>query len=123
MRLTGIAIFVSLWVPATVLADPALTVAPTVMRAAPSVRARPVQEVPANAQVDLNSCSGSWCYSSWRNVFGYLPVNSIEVLPYATAPPAVVVPAPPVIAPPVVVAPWGPGYGYRYGYGYGWRRW
>ena len=125
MRLSATAIFLSLWVPVTVHADPALTVVPSVMRAAPSVRARPVQEVPANAQIDLTSCSGSWCYSSWRNVFGYLPVNSIEVLPDAPPPPAVVVPAPPVIAPPVVVAPWGwgPGYGYRYGYGYGWRRW
>ncbi len=123
MRLTDIAIVFSLWMPLAVQADPALTVVPSVMRAAPSARARPVQEVPANAQIDLNNCSGSWCYSSWRNVFGYLPVNSIEVLPYA--PPPAVVPAPPIIAPPIVAAPWGwgPGYGYRYGYGYGWRRW
>jgi hypothetical protein len=125
MRYATLAVIVAMSVPATVLADPAMTVAPAVMRAAPSLRARPIQEVPANAQIDLNSCSGGWCYSSWRNLFGYLPVSSIEAMPYE-APPAFV-PAPPIVAPPVVVAPWGwgggPGYGYHYGYGYGWRRW
>lgn len=117
-----IAVLVWAAVPAAVFADPAMTVVPSLMQFAPSAKARVVQEVPANAQIDLNSCSGGWCYSSWRNLFGYLPVNSIEALPYSSQPPAVVVPAPPV-----VVAPWGwgPGYGYGYGYhyGYGWRRW
>lgn len=124
MRFATLAVLIATAVPARVLADPAMTVVPVVMRAAPSPRARPVQDVPANAQIDLNSCSGGWCYSSWRNLFGYLPVSSIEALPYAE-PPAVVVPSAPIIAPPVVVAPWGwgPGFGYRYGYGYGWRRW
>jgi len=122
MRYATLAVIIATSAPATVFADPAMTVVPAVMRAAPSPRARPVQAVPANAQIDLNSCSGGWCYSSWRNLVGYLPVSSIEALPYSQPP---VVVAPPIVAPPVAVAPWGwgPGIGYRYGYGYGWRRW
>ena len=99
------------------LADPAQTVLDATMRAAPSARARVVQRVPANAAIDLSSCTERWCYVSWRNLFGYLPVEAIEASPYP--PPrayggAVVVGTPNV---------WGPGYYYGGGWGWRGRRW
>ena len=98
------------------LADPALTSAPTTMREAPTAHARAVQQIPANAQIDLNSCRDAWCYISWRNLFGYVPARTVEAAPYgAGGPPAPGYYAP---APAVVVAPaWG------WGWGPGWRRW
>jgi uncharacterized protein YraI len=63
------------------VADPAETTEPTVMRAAPSSRARFVQSIPNGGQIDLSSCVRTWCYASWRDLFGYVPVRSIVVLP------------------------------------------
>ncbi len=96
------------------LADPALTRAPAAMRSAPSFKAGVVQPVPANAQIDLNGCKGNWCYVSWRDLFGYLPVGVIEAQPYGASAP----PSPAYGGPAVVVAPVLGGY-----YGYGRRRW
>jgi uncharacterized protein YraI len=96
------------------VADPAETTEPTVMRAAPSSRAKFVQSIPSGAQIDLNSCVKSWCYASWRDLFGYVPVRSIVVLP--DGPPA-------YRPPPVIVAPFGWGWGYGWGPVYRGRRW
>jgi hypothetical protein len=90
-------------------ADPALTSAASPMRAAPTGKARIVQNVPARAEIDLSNCSKYWCYASWRNVFGYLPVSVMSGRPPGGPP---IGPPPP----PVVVAPWG--WGPFYGYGW-----
>ena len=54
-------------------ADPAVTTAWSNMRHAPSAHSHIVQSVPANAQIDLQNCTGDWCYASWRNLSGYIP--------------------------------------------------
>jgi hypothetical protein len=98
-------------------ADPALTPAWSNMRRAPSAHSGVVQSVPANAQIDVQSCAGEWCYGSWRNLFGYLPAFAVggsgggppPVVSYA--PPPVVVAAPPI----VVGTTWGWGHPYCWG--------
>ena len=96
-------------------ADPAVTTASSNMRRMPNVHSHVVQSVPADAQIDLQSCTGDWCYGSWRGFAGYLPSFAVA----QAGPPTV---APP---PPVVVAPtfgWGGPY-VGVGYGWGWRHW
>jgi hypothetical protein len=96
------------------LADPALTTAASDMRAAPSAKAHVVQRVPARAEIDLSNCSQSWCYASWRNMLGYLPVAAVSAGPVAPiAPDYGYGPPPP---PPVVAGPWGVGPFYGYGW-------
>jgi hypothetical protein len=80
------------------------------MRAAPSGKARVVQNVPARAEIDLSNCSKYWCYASWRDVFGYLPVSVVTGRSAEAPPPEALGPPPPV------VVGWGPFYGY------GWYR-
>jgi hypothetical protein len=73
------------------------------MRRAPNAHSHIVQTIPPNAQIDLEHCSGGWCYASWRNLFGYIPAFAV-----AEAGPPPMVPLPPpirVTAPPSVVAP------------------
>jgi hypothetical protein len=113
--------------PAPSFADPAMTGAPAAMRAAPSGRARVVQQIPANAEIDLSSCSHGWCYSSWRNLFGYIPAKAVVRGPPTTAP-GNELPPPVVDAQPAYIAPhawqWGGPYiGVNAGYGYGWSNW
>ena len=103
-------------------ANSAVTTAWSNMRRAPSGHSRVVQSVPANAEIDLQNCSGDWCYASWRN-------RSVRFRPspWAKRAPRRSVAGPPVVvaAPPVVVGPafgWGGPY-VGFGYGWGWRRW
>ena len=70
-------------------ADPAMTTAPVVMRAAPSPKARIVQSIPANARIDLSHCSRDWCYASWRDRFGYVRAAAIAAAPYESGAPGV----------------------------------
>jgi hypothetical protein len=96
-------------------AQPAMTAVPVAMRAAPHSHARIVQDIPANAQIDVEGCRDSWCAASWRNVEGYIRVEAIG-------------------APgddPLVDAPPPPPYGYYggpvfvgplFGFGYSRRR-
>ena len=58
-------------------ADPAVTSAWSNMRRAPSAHSRIVQSVPANAQIDLQNCTGEWCFASWRNISGYIPAFAV----------------------------------------------
>ena len=51
--------------------------APAAMRRAPSAHSHIVQTIPANAQIDVENCSGGWCYASWRNLFGYVPAFAV----------------------------------------------
>ena len=107
---------------APALASPAVTVAPSEMHRAPNVNSRVVQEIPPNAQVDVEHCAGDWCYGSWRRLFGYIPAFAVSQGP----PPPWAAAAPPVVPPaPVVAAPdfgWGGPY-VGVGWGWGWGRW
>ncbi len=113
------------------LADPALTAAPSNMRRAPNPYSRIVQAVPANAEIDVQSCRGGWCYGSWRGLNGFLPSFAVTQGPgvpapagpsvvFAPPPPPLVVTAPVLVAPPV--HPWGGPY-VGGGFGVGWNRW
>lgn len=113
MRPLFVALIVSGASAMSAAADPATTGAAASMRAAPSPKARIVQRVPANAEIDVSQCSGDWCYASWRDRFGYLPAAAIAPTPYPAAP-----------AP--AYGPYGAwsnaGVGPFY-FGYGWSRW
>ena len=86
--------------------------------------------VPANAQIDIQSCGGDWCYGSWRGLYGFLPSFAVA---QGGPPPGVAPPPPPLVfappPPPVVVTTplvVGPVWGGPYvggAWGYGWRRW
>ena len=109
-------------------ADPAVTAAPATMRAAASGKARVVQQIPANAEIDLSSCDHGWCYSSWRNLVGYIPAEVVLRGPPQATAPGNELPLPVVGAPPTSTAPhaWGwsgPYVGVSGGAGYGWSNW
>jgi hypothetical protein len=127
LRRIALAALTCLGFAAPSFADPAMTGAPVVMRTAPSGKARVVQRIPANAEIDLSSCSHGWCYSSWRNLFGYIPADVVVAggAPGWPASGPAPLPPPAVVAAPVVVAPaftWGGPY-VGVGAGYGWGRW
>ncbi len=106
------------------LADPAITVSPSNMRRAANPYSPVVQPVPANAQVEIQSCRGGWCYGSWRGLYGFLP--SFAVAQGGPPPPGFAPPPPPLaVTAPVVVAPapvyhWGGPY---VGFGWGYSHW
>jgi Bacterial SH3 domain len=105
----------------TALAAPALTRVSAGMREGPSSNAPVVQEVPAYTEIDVRGCQGSWCYVSWRYIFGYLPRGAIDPRPFPGSGP---VPPPPgaYVAPPAVVV--APAVGFGWSFGPGWRgRW
>ena len=77
MRRLIVSFGLCLGLTAPVFAAPAMTIAPTLMRAAPSPKARIVQDIPGNAQIDLSHCSGDWCYASWRDLFGYVRAAAV----------------------------------------------
>ena len=58
-------------------AHPAMTAFDTTMRAAPSGHARPVQQIPGHAQIDLGECGDRWCAASWRDRDGYIRVEAV----------------------------------------------
>jgi hypothetical protein len=107
-------------VTAPCFAEPTVTTAPATMRRAPNAHSHIVQTIPPNAQIDLEHCSGGWCFASWRNLFGYIPAFAVA----EAGPPPMVPPPPPIgiTAPPIVVAPafgWGGPYvGGSWGYGH-----
>jgi SH3-like domain-containing protein len=93
------------------LAHPAMTADPTIMRAAPSAHARPVQNIPAHAQIDVGECGERWCAASWRNIDGFVRVEAIA----PNDAPLVGAPPPPYYGGPVVVGPvFGFGYYHRW---------
>ena len=120
-------VLILLFAATPALAEPVWTSAPSTMRKAPRPTARAVQEIPPNAQIFLKNCRGDWCYASWRNRSGYIPVYAVNVEPPpgAAPPPAIVDggggavvlgPPPPPPAAPV----WGGPY---VGFGWGWSQW
>jgi uncharacterized protein YraI len=123
MRRSILSLSLALAFAAPAFADPARTTAPTIMRAAPTPKARIVQRIPANAEIDMSYCSRDWCYASWRDRFGYLPAAAVAAAPYATGAPGYYGPDYYDYGPPVVVGPWW-GWGRPFYYGYGWgHRW
>jgi len=98
----------SLWLAAgAASARPAMTADNTTMRAAPSAHARPVQEVPAHAQIDVGECGERWCAASWRDRDGFVRVEAIAPndAPLEGPPPD------PYYGGPVIV---GPVFGFGY---------
>ncbi len=95
-------------------AHPAMTATETTMHAAPSVHARTVQAIPAHAQIDVGQCGDRWCAASWRNIDGWVRVETIAAndAPLEGAPPP---PYPPVYGGPVIFGPvFGFGYYHRW---------
>ena len=113
-------------------ADPAITTASSNMRKTANPHARIVQPVPANAEIDIQSCRRGWCYGSWRGVHGFLPSFAVAqngprpgapagpLIAFTPPPPPLVVTAPVVVEPPV--HKWGGPY-VGGGFGVGWNRW
>ncbi len=126
MRRLILAFGLCLGLAAPAFADPARTTAPIVMRAAPSPKARIVQRIPANAQIDLEHCAQYWCYASWRDRFGYVPANAVAASPYASGVPGYYGPdydyGPGYYGPAIVGPSWGWGRPFYNGYGWG-HRW
>ena len=127
MRLAVITHGVSALIVGQALASPALTTSATTMRASPNARASIVQAIPANAEIDLNHCSRSWCYASWRDRFGYISARAVAAGPdgepgdYPVEPPPFA--AAPDDPPHFAWGPgsyWGPGFGWGY-YAYRWH--
>jgi hypothetical protein len=127
--LLAVGIFVFLVGPS--LADPSMTTAFSNMRKTANRHSRIVQAVPANAEVDVQSCGGEWCYASWRGVYGFLPAFAVghggPRSAVAAPPPVAFAPPPPplVTGAPVIAAPaaaydWSGAY---VGIGWGWGRW
>ena len=36
-----------------------------------------VQDIPAHAQIDIGECGERWCAASWRNIDGWVRVETI----------------------------------------------
>ena len=88
-------------------ANPAMTTVETQMRESPNARARIVQPIPANAQIDVDGCGPVWCSASWRNIPGFVRADAV-VAGGVGLRPAYHRPPPP----PLVIAPFGFGWGY-----------
>jgi hypothetical protein len=111
------------------IASPALTAKPTILRATASSHGKVIQALPGNVQIDVNNCGKAWCFVSWGEKFGYIPVSAVATFSEGQAPGAVYPPGaagdvPPYYGPYPYPYPYS-GYGYGYGYGGGWghRRW
>ncbi|CAN2533235.1 hypothetical+protein [Methylocapsa aurea] len=112
MRRNSLAAALSAAMISGAAASPAITTRSTCMRAEPTSRAKIVQSIPRDAQIDMQRCEGSWCYAAWRDLFGFVAATSIAPLP---APP------PPTYAAPIYdYGPYGYGAPYYAGAGYGW---
>jgi hypothetical protein len=71
----------SLALAAPTLAEPAMTAQAVTMRSQPTPKSSVVQRMPANAEIDLMKCARGWCRASWRNRFGYVPVQAVVLGP------------------------------------------
>jgi SH3-like domain-containing protein len=114
MTRTPVFVFAFILAASAASADPAVTTVAAGMRGAPTAKARLVQSVPANAEIDLNYCSKAWCYASWRDRFGYLPASAVAAPPYPDQPDGG--------PPPIAGSGWGGGWGPFY-YGSWYRHW
>ena len=107
---------------APAFAAPTVTVAPSEMHRAPNLASRIVQEIPPEAQIDVENCAGDWCYGSWRHRFGYIPAFAVGQGPPPAGPPPFAAAPPPVVVAPAPAWGWGGPY-VGVGWGWGWGRW
>jgi hypothetical protein len=89
------------------LAHPAMTTVGTQMRESPNGHSRVVQEIPPNAQVDVDGCGPVWCSASWRDIPGFVRADAVVAGGVGLRPAYHRPPPPPLFAP--------------FGWGYGWR--
>ena len=118
----GLAVLALSLAPLAAHASPAQTFRDVAMFQGPSSHSPVVQSIPANAQIDVQSCGRTWCYGSWREIPGFVLAKALVFggggAPYGdVAPPPPYADAPP--PPPVGVQPWGWAGGYSVGVGVG----
>jgi hypothetical protein len=102
------------------IADPALLAKPTILRATASSHGKVIQALQSNAQIDVNNCGKTWCFVSWRDKFGYVPVSVVAALPEAQPRADAYPPPGPAVGAPYYGGPYLEPYGvFDYGYGYG----
>jgi hypothetical protein len=106
MRRLVIAFGLGLAFAGSALAHPAMTTVGTQMRETPNGHSRVVQDIPPNAQVDVDDCGPVWCSASWRNIPGFVRADAV-VAGGVGLRPAYRRPPPPLFAP--------------FGWGYGWH--
>jgi hypothetical protein len=102
-------VVVSLAFVAPALAELAMTGAPVTMRARPTGKAGVVQRIPANAEIEVETCRGhcrsGWRRASWRGRFGYIPAEAVVLGPPPAALPGGEMPPPFLNAQPTYVTP------------------
>jgi len=101
MRSFALSLTLALAAPAVAFAAPAETARATWMHDAPTGWAPIVQSLPANAEIDVESCGRQWCLASWREISGYVQSKALIFGP--EGPPYGPPPEPPVRA-------WGFGF-------------
>jgi hypothetical protein len=103
----GFAVSLALVAPA--MAELAMTGAPATMRAGPTRKAAVVQRIPANAEIEVETCRGhcrsGWRRASWRGRFGYIPAEAIVLGPPPATLPGDEMPPPFVSVQPTFVTP------------------
>jgi hypothetical protein len=107
MRRLVIAFGLGLAFAGSALAHPAMTTVGTQMREAPNGHSRVVQDIPPNAQVDVEGCGPVWCSASWRNIPGFVRSDAVVAGGVGLRP--AYRPPPPFFRP------------FGWGYGYGWH--
>ncbi|MDR3461478.1 MAG: hypothetical protein P4L76_04085 [Beijerinckiaceae bacterium] len=121
MRRIFVLLGLSMFALGPAIASPALTAKSTILRATASPHGKVIRALPANIQIDVDKCAKAWCFVSWNEKYGYLPVSAIAALPEGQAPGAGEYPpggVVPYYGPYPYAYPY-PGYAYG-GYGYGW---
>ena len=100
---------VSLAFVAPAMAELAMTGAPVTMRARPTGKAGVVQHIPANAEIDIETCRGrcrgGWRHASWRGRFGYIPAEAVVLGPPPATLPGDEMPPPFVNVQPTYLTP------------------
>jgi hypothetical protein len=118
----GLGLSIALIAPAS--AELAMTGAPVTMRARPTGKAGVVQRIPQRAEIVLEKCVRNWCRASWRGRLGYIPADTVVLVPPPATLPGDEMPPPVVYASPTYITPpawrWtGPYVGLNGGFGSG----
>jgi hypothetical protein len=73
-----LAIFLLCGTDLTAHADEAYLRVSSMMRAAPTPRARPLVRLPAGSEVFVRDCEQRWCQVFWRDVSGFIAVGALS---------------------------------------------